>query len=200
MTLLTGLLETIYPPACAACGCFGAEPFCELCGDALLPAEPYEIPRASSSRAVFAFGGPIAEAIYRLKYRDRPDLARPLGKLLQVGLTSSYDAVIPVPSTARRTIERGYNHAHELARRLGPPVLGRALIRTSERPQVGLRREQRRENLASAFRRGPDSVRGASLLLVDDVVTTGATATAAVEALLSAGARSVGVLALAREG
>jgi ComF family protein len=197
------LIDTIYPPACAACGRYGAEPFCELCAGALLPAEPFSIPRAAQALAIFAFGGPLADAVYRLKYRDRPDLARPLGRCLQPGLTAlpQVDAAVPVPSTARRTIQRGYNHALELARHLGGlPLLPRALIRVSERPQVGLRKWERRDNLIGAFRTGPDSVRGRSLVLVDDVVTTGATATAAVHALLEAGARSVSVLALSREG
>jgi ComF family protein len=200
MTLLSRLLDTLYPPACAACDRLGREPFCELCSDALLPAEPFRIPGAESSHAIFAFGGPIADAIYRLKYRDRSDLARPLGKLLQAGLTGRFDAAVPVPATARRTIRRGYNQAHELARYLGVPSIPRALIRSTDRPQVGLRRKERRENLAGAFRAGPSPVRGASLVLIDDVVTTGATATAAVAALLQAGARSVAFLALAREG
>jgi ComF family protein len=200
--LLASLIDAIYPPSCAACERYGREPFCELCADALLPAEPFAIRGAVASVAIFAFGGPIADAVHRLKYRDRPDLARPLGKLMQAGLTSlpDVDAVVPIPSTPRRTIRRGYNHAHELARHLGPPVIPRALIRTAERPQVGLGRDERRRNLAGAFRIGPDAVRGASLLLIDDVVTTGATAEAGAKALLDAGARSVAVLALAHEG
>jgi ComF family protein len=122
---------------------------------------------------------------------------------MQAGLTSlpQLDACVPVPSTARRTIRRGYNHALELARHLGGlRLLPRALIRVSERPQVGLRKWERRDNLIGAFRSGPDSVRGRSLVLIDDVVTTGATATAAVHVLLEAGARSVSVLSLSREG
>jgi ComF family protein len=195
------LLEAIYPPACAACGAHGAEPFCAVCSDALLPAEPFAIPQARAGLALFAFGGPIAEAIYRLKYRDRPDLARPLGRQMQAALTRlpAVEAAVPVPSTARRTIQRGYNPALELARHLGLPVRARSLVRKVERPQVGLKRAERQANLVGAFAPGPDRAAGRSLLLIDDVVTTGATATAAVAALLEAGAQSVSVLVLARE-
>ncbi len=199
-TLLSRLLEAVYPPSCAACGRAGAEPFCEICGEALLPAAPFAIPGALGARALFAFGGPIADAIHRLKYRDRPELARPLGRLMQAGLTSlDVEAAVPVPSTPRRTIRRGYNHAQELARHLGLPVLPRALVRTVERPQVGLGRKERRENLIGAFRPGADRCDRRAVVLIDDVVTTGATAEAAVHALQSAGARAVFVLALARE-
>jgi ComF family protein len=199
---VNALLDVLYPPACASCGRWGKEPFCDLCGDALLPAEPFAIPRAAESIAMFEFGGPIADAIHRLKYRDRPELARPLGRLMQAGLTSlpKVEAAVAVPSSAQRARDRGYNHAHELARHLGLPVLSRALTRSQDRPQVGLKKWERRDNLVGAFRAGPDAVARRSLVLIDDVVTTGATASAAVDALLQAGARSVAVLALAREG
>ena len=103
MSVLSPLLEAIYPPACAACGAYGREPFCALCGDALLPAGPFVIPRAIAAAAIFAFGGPIADAVYRLKYRDHPELARPLGKQMQVGLTALPRVDLAVPGTVDRT-------------------------------------------------------------------------------------------------
>lgn len=200
--LLSAVLDLVYPPECAACGELGREPFCTLCHDALLPAPPFEIEGADSAVAVFAYGGPIAEAIHRLKYRNRPDLARPLGALMRPRFErlAKVELIVPVPMTRRRAVHRGYNQARELARHLGAEVAARALVRTKERPQVGLQRRERFENLEGAFLPGPVAVRGRSVLVVDDVVTTGATATAAVRVLRAAGAARVSLLALAREG
>jgi spermidine/putrescine transport system ATP-binding protein len=114
--MISALLEAIYPPCCASCDRIGREPFCELCEEALLPAEPFAIEGAAVARAIFAYGGPIADAIHRLKYRDRPELARPLGSIMRPSQPNA-EAIVPVPSTARRTIERGYNHACEGLRR-----------------------------------------------------------------------------------
>jgi ComF family protein len=113
-------------------------------------------------------------------------------------------AVIPVPLSRGRRRERGYNQAELIARAVareaGIPLRARVLRKTKERPpQAGLSAAARRSNVASAYHaRLPLSLRGKSVLLVDDVLTTGATAEAASRALLRAGAGAVDVLTLAR--
>lgn len=199
MTLLEGLLDVFHPPSCAACGYLGAEPFCGTCREALLPAEPFTLAGAKKAAALYAFGGPIADAVRHLKYHDRPDLGRPLGRALRDALTAyaPFDLVIAMPPSRARLVARGYDHARELVRgmRLKPDI--DALRRVTEPPaQVGLDKAQRAANLAGAFAADAARVRGRHVLLVDDVITTGATAEAAIAAL--AEAASVQVLALAR--
>jgi ComF family protein len=216
------VLDLVYPPKCSACGVpVDAEPWCPLCADAVEPvpqgclrcgipgplaqcgacdADP---PAFDGVRAAGLFGGPLADAIHRLKYGDRPALARPLGAWLARAVALPPGAaVVSVPLARRRRIARGYDQAALLADRLaraaGRPRLRIVLTRIRETPpQVGRTRADRAKNVAGAFR-ATAAARGRDLVLVDDVVTTGATADAAADALRRAGARSVTVVALAR--
>jgi len=217
------LLELVYPPRCAACGeAVVAEPFCAICGEALLPVpagcarcgqpgpdDPCGACRTSpppfdSVRAGGLFGGPLADAIHALKYGGRPALARPLGAWLAAQVALPRGAfILSVPLGRARRIARGYDQAALLADALargcgGARRLRGALRRIRETPpQVGRSRAERARNVADAFAAHP-SVAGMDLYLVDDVVTTGATAAAATLALRQAGARSATVIALAR--
>ncbi|MGI9861399.1 phosphoribosyltransferase family protein [Moorella naiadis] len=146
--------------------------------------------------------------IWALKYQGRRSLAGPLGLLLAgLALKELGDVVpqllIPVPLTPARLQSRGFNQAELLAlslgRELGLVVTGRVLARVRETtPQVGLSRQARWQNLAGAFQVLESGlIRGRRLLLVDDVLTTGATAVACTVALRAAGAVSVRVVTLA---
>jgi ComF family protein len=218
------LLELVYPPRCAACGePVQAEPFCAVCGDALLPVPPgcsrcaqpgpddpcgacrASPPSFEQVRAGGLFGGPLADAIHAFKYGGRPALARPLGAWLAARVALPRGAiVVSVPLGRARRIARGYDQAallaDELARAAGNGVrrLRGALRRVRETPpQVGSGRAERARNVAGAFV-GDPAVAGRDVLLVDDVVTTGATAAEAAGALRASGALSVIVIALAR--
>jgi ComF family protein len=219
--LLAALLDLLYPPRCAACGEAG-EPFCATCADAILPPSD-GCPRCGRSgrattcgacllhppafdgvQAGGLFGGPLADAIHALKYGDRPALARPLGRWLAARVVlPSAALVVAVPLGRKRRLRRGYDQAgrlaEQLARAAGAPRLTGALRRVRETPpQVGRSRAARAANVAGAFTADPARVAGRELVLVDDVVTTGATADAAARALLAAGAARVTVVALAR--
>jgi ComF family protein len=198
-TLGVGLLEAVFPPACAACPDVGREPFCRLCAEALEAAGPFTVEGAEAAAAAFSYGGPVAEAVQHLKYGGRWALGRGLGAALAPLLASlpPVELAVPVPLSRARLVARGYNQARELCRGLPLPVRPRALVRRHGQEQVGLGREARRANLLEAMGPGPQSVAGARVLLVDDVVTTGATAEAATAALRAAGAKAVVVLALA---
>lgn len=137
-----------------------------------------------------------------------PALAQRLGDALDAGrggvAGTRVDLVLPMPLSTTRLAERGYNQAWELARRvarrLGVPARADVLARPLDRaPQAGLDRAARRRNLQGAFA-VPHSaaLAGRHLALVDDVLTTGATAAEATQALLAAGAASVDVWVLAR--
>jgi len=195
------LLDLLLPPHCPACGDdpLPPSPFCGICDGAIEPA-----PEARDGiRAGSLFGGPIADAVHALKYGGRAEAAGPLGRWL-AGRTRVPEgaAVVWVPLGRRRRIERTYDQAMLLAvafaRATGRPLLRGVLHRSREtQPQTCLDRASRAGNVAGAFRAAP-VLAGRTLVLVDDVVTTGATVEAASLALRSAGARQVVVVALAR--
>jgi ComF family protein len=113
------------------------------------------------------------------------------------------DLVLAIPLGRARQRERGYNQAgliaRPLAQALGLPFAPKALARWREtRSQVGLTREQRHENVSGIFRADGDRVRGRSILLIDDVATTGSTLSSAADALLAAGASTVYAFTAAR--
>ena len=115
----------------------------------------------------------------------------------------AFDVVLPVPMHWRRRLQRGFAHARALAARVAIELhvpLGSDLSRTRNTPpQTHLPRSRRIENVRGAFAvRSPATVRGASILLVDDVTTTGATVDEATRALLAAGAHHVAVAVLAK--
>jgi len=152
-----------------------------------------------------SYGGSLRELIHLLKYQGMQPLARPLGAYLLRSLPrdEAFDAIVPVPLHWWRRWNRGFNQSELLARALsrstGIPVRD-ALRRT--RPtasQAGLSNTARRRNMVQAFRcRREIAVRGKRILLVDDVMTTGSTATACARALKGAGATRVAVLTVAR--
>jgi ComF family protein len=198
------LLDLAFPPRCPACGDASqpASPFCALCEGAIDPV-PGEPGVSGDVRAGALFGGPIADAIHALKYGDRAEAAVPLGRWLAGRIEVPPGArVVWVPLGRRRRIERGYDQAMLLAgsfaRASGLRLLRGAMRRVRETPpQVGRDRAARASNVRGAFA-ASKAVSGLDLVLVDDVVTTGATAEAACQALREAGARSITMVALAR--
>jgi competence protein ComFC len=155
--------------------------------------------------AAYSFGayeGVLRELIHLYKYGRVRTLAPPLSALLARALPrdEAFDATVPVPLYWRRRLQRGFNQAELLARglsrRTGIPVV-KALGRVRPTPtQAGLSNSSRRQNVARAFR--SRSVQGKRILLIDDVMTTGATAASCALALKQAGARRVALLTLAR--
>jgi ComF family protein len=165
-------------------------------------------PPYDRARAVARYSGIMRDLIHALKYRDRHDARRLFGHwLVEAGsvLVREAEIVVPVPLGRWRILARRFNQAailgREVARITGLAYAPTALSRTrATRAQVGLTRGQRRENVAGAFAvpvREGAAVRGRNILLVDDVVTTGATVGACAGALKRAGAARVDVLALA---
>ena len=195
------LLDLAFPPRCPACGDapLPGSPFCALCEGAVDPAPD----GPDGVRAGALFGGPIADAIHALKYGDRAEAAAPLGRWLAGRvIVPPGSRVVWVPLARGRRIGRGYDQAMLLAfafaRAAGLRLLRGAIRRVRETPpQVGRDRAARARNVEGAFA-ASKGVAGQDLVLIDDVVTTGATAAAVSRALREAGARSITVVALAR--
>lgn len=193
------LTETIPAAHCTGCGEPGVFPhrLCARCTKAPL--------RLSRAYAPFAHEGSMARAIHRFKYEDHPELARPLGQLLVESahefLASVPGVICPIPLHKKRYLSRKYDQATLLAvsvsNWLGRECRDELLTRTrATQRQVGLDDVQRRQNVRGAFASKPAF--GLSVLLIDDVMTTGATADDAARALLEAGAAQVNLLTLAR--
>ncbi|WP_440468024.1 ComF family protein [Pseudomonas sp. YH-1] len=161
--------------------------------------------------APLRYGFPVDALVTRFKHQADAPLGRLLGQLLERHLLHAYeegllrpDRLIPVPLSRRREQQRGFNQAQLLAQwlatPLGMPVDNRLVRRTQDTPaQQGLDAATRKRNLRSAFALAADAqVEGLHLALVDDVLTTGATAERIARLLRRAGARRVDVYCLAR--
>jgi ComF family protein len=152
------------------------------------------------ARSALLFTRTLREIIHHLKYSDRVSLAYPLGDILKECLDRqpfTGDVVIPVPLHRSRERARGFNQAELLAVRLGLPVATKILRRRKNTPsQTGLSRSERKRNLAGAFE-VRERVKG-TVIVVDDVYTTGATMDEIARTLKRAGAERVEVLTAAR--
>jgi ComF family protein len=157
-------------------------------------------------RSWLVFDGPIRNALHKLKYRRNVALGDALAKPLADYVSKlgwPVDLVVPVPLGKGRTKERGYNQVGSVAMPLAYinhwRYAPRAVSRIREtRSQVGLTLVERKKNVSGAFLGNPGRVAGATILLVDDVATTGATISSCAAALLDAGAQSVYALTIAR--
>jgi len=196
------LLDLLFPPRCGGCGGTGAA-WCAACAGTLRPPSASRlagIPLVAAGR----FDGPLQQAIHTYKYRPRPQLASVLAPPLGRAVTAagvSLSALTFVPLHPRRERERGFNQAQRLAAQLagalGIPLVG-GLTRVRATPaQVGLSQAERRANLTGAFHWTALEPPGDRLGLVDDVCTTGATLTAAAEAVAEAGGSIGAFLVLA---
>ncbi len=195
-----------------------AEPVCERCGAPLeIPARDpgtcpscrKEPPAYHRARSALFFSGPGGSLVRAYKYSAHPYLSGACLRLLLAGGEKwydwrGYDRVVPVPLHPRKARERGFDQsallAAGLSRAAGIPLNRKSLARVRyTSTQTRLSRKARRENIRGAFLvTGEDRVRGASILLVDDVYTTGATVNECAGVLREAGARRVDVLTLAR--
>jgi len=195
-------------------------PLCDQCGRPLSGEMEYSIicsdcrenpPRFRRARSAFILTGAGKSMVLRYKYSSNPYLSNPaIDRFFQTGREeyrwSDYDLIIPVPLHPRKARERGFNQSGVLSaglsRRTGIEFLKRGLIRTRyTRTQTRLSRKERMKNVKGVFRVSTGAgLSGKSVLLVDDVYTTGATVNECTGVLITAGAAAVDVLTLARAG
>lgn len=204
VALYEALLELLFPDRCAVCGGPGGL----LCGPCRAGLRPYPAeeptPGLDSMAVGWIYDGAVRRAVHCMKYRRRRRVAAALADALAASLAAPpADGLVPVPLHAGRLAERGFNQAEELARRLGArwelPVCAGGLERlrdTGHQAQLG--RAARQSNVAGAFVWCGPNPPPRRAMLVDDILTTGATLAACAEALRAAGAREVGAVALAR--
>jgi ComF family protein len=197
--------ERIYGPVCSTCGLpflegADAEGLCVNCR-----AQP---PHFGRARSLFPYTGPAGDIVKCFKFHGEfylgPMLLR---RAIESGWMpkdlDGFEAVVPVPLHPRRERERGYNQSELLgrvmARHAGVPLKPKALRRTRyTEQQAQLPALRRWENVRGAFEAGRDTIAGLHVLLLDDVMTTGATASECARILKKAGARQVSVLTLVR--
>lgn len=221
---LWGALDLLFPPVCGGCNKSGSRwcrdcqarvlvldgILCRICGlpqdkagvcDACLADKPH----FRALRAWAVFDDPVRNALHKLKYRRDLSMGEALASQMASfvrDLNWQVDLLIPIPLGGKRHRERGYNQvgmiAQPLALALNVRYAPKELARRKEtRSQVGLTKSERKRNVHDAFQAGT-GVSGRSVLLMDDVSTTGSTLSSGAGALYRAGAREVYALTVAR--
>jgi ComF family protein len=201
-----GRLRPRRGPVCPLCGRFEDGPaedhFCRRC--------LARRPAFSRHRSCGAYGGTLKDIVLLFKYRKYAPLSRPLARFAassigdDAALWEGVEYLVPVPLHPARRRERGFNQARLLARDLarprGLPVLAGTLVKARNAPaQAGLKAAERERNVRGAYAvKHPERVRGRTLLLVDDVTTTGATIRESARVLVAAGAKDVRAITIAQ--
>jgi ComF family protein len=211
------ILDLLFPKKCVGCGKEGIW----FCSDCITRISCQELPytRLSSSNldgliAVAHFKDPLKEAIHALKYDGVKELAEPLSNLLVQHLKDERlrfvrqmePLLIPIPLHKSKEIERGFNQSALLSEKLGQKLNLKTeknfLVKTKKTPaQVKLKGKERRENVKNVFSFVGDKkkIKGKTILLVDDVMTTGSTLNECAKVLKRAGAKKVWGLVLAKD-
>lgn len=221
---LWGMLDLLFPPECGGCGRVGSRwcvdcqkrvnilngILCDICG---LPRDKAgvcdvclsERPHFRALRAWAVFDEPVQTALHKLKYRRDISMGDSLASQMVTfmhDLNWQIDLIVPIPLGRQRYRERGYNQvgmiAKPLALALNMRYAPNELLRRKEtRSQVGLTKVERRANVQNAFQAGVGVI-GKTVLVMDDVSTTGSTLSSSAEALYSAGAKDVYAFTVAR--
>ena len=188
-----------------------ADPICDICG--LPQVRPGLCDRCQQNRPSFkimrswaVFEDPVREALHQLKYRRNVGLGEALATQMSMFVAQlgwPVDTMVPIPLGKKRLKERGYNQVamvvKPLSLHLGIDYRPAALVRAREtRSQVGLSATERKQNVVNAFQADKNKVDGRTVLLMDDVSTTGATLSSAADALYASGAKEVYAVTLAR--
>lgn len=206
---LNAVLSALIAPPCAVCASVLDRPLdgavCERCwASVAATGVPFSVGATIHACAVGEYEGTLREVIHALKYDGRRSVARRLSQLMVergAGVLAGADAVVPVPLHKRRQRERGFNQAVDLANGLGLPVIRALRRQRNTPPQVALQSSARYANVKDAFyvvERALNATEPRTIVLVDDVTTTGATLNACAQALKRACVHEVRALTAAR--
>lgn len=225
MKLLADLASMIYPRVCCGCGLTlykHEELICNLCYVSL-PKTNYHLQNGNPVQKIFYGRADVPEAasflffekgnrvrnmLHALKYKNKPGVGRLLGKwygeeIKQTGAFADCEVIIPVPLHKKRLSKRGYNQSEHIAYGLGeamglPVITGVLLKKHFTETQTFKTREERWQNTMNSFEISPNNlIKGKNILLVDDVITTGATTEACIYQLHKCSERPVSVISLA---
>lgn len=190
-------IERYSGPACKACGMPTVSSYTTICETCLKTPPPF-------SQVLYygIYEGQLKEAIHLLKFNGIKRLSMPLSFLFAELPIPRVDGIVPVPLHKKRLLQRGFNQAaaisQSLSEKLKIPLMLHVLTKVIDTPpQIKVSGKERIKNVQDAYSVS-DEVEGLELLLVDDVITTGATVRECAKALMDAGAKDVSVIALAR--
>lgn len=225
--MLPSLLDFFFPRMCPVCGArleLDERPLCLKCNIGLPRTMFWEHPYDNYMARIYWGRIPVekvaayfyfrpksgsANMVYGVKYHGRGSTAVELGEMLadeMEGFFDGIDCIVPLPISIKRRMKRGYNQSDMIVRGISNvlhvPVERLAVIRRSfKRSQTHLTREERMENVSDVFQlKDADALRGKHVLLVDDVITTGATTISCAEQILKAGDVKVSILSLGFAG
>ena len=196
------VINLIYPPQCVHCGRVDTS-FCTACTEQLsqeaIVTTLRNLPTNSVIVSTGSHTGILQSGVQALKYHNETNLAQVFAMRIAAAIQETrwtFDTIIPVPLHSSRIQERGYNQSQEIASVLSEvircPSNPHAIQRIrATRSQVDLNREERQNNMNNAFLGNSQEIYGSVILLIDDVLTTGATITACAQAAYDAGAKAV---------
>jgi len=204
MQFVKTLIDLVFPPRCGVCGAVGQEDICSECLKKISFLRP-----TAFVHSVGAYEGPLKSAILRFKFKKKANLAEPLGVLMVKYLSrhldmNKIDFIVPVPLHQSKFNERGFNQSellsHVITKYYDVPTVSGMLFRTRRTfPQFDLPRMERFKNIKGAFEvKGANLLKERSVLLVDDIYTTGSTISECTRVLKDGGAGNVHILTLSR--
>ena len=205
MKFLYKIGQLLFPPKCILCGCLLGDNQTDLCPDCRtqvpeISAENRKLPHLAKCYSLWYYEGAVRNSLLRYKFRGRRSYANAYGSLLAMRILQEcpdFDILTWIPISRARKWRRGYDQveliARVAARELNVPLVSTLNKRRNNRPQSGLKdTAARRANVLGVYRPvRPEALSGKRIVLLDDIMTTGATAGEAARVLLTAGAREV---------
>ncbi len=218
MNFLYTALSFIFPPVCGICNKYGNSYICNTCMEKLKNEKIY-LPQIDfygkngdiKHCYIFVYKGMIREKILQYKFFDKPYLANMFFEFFVknekvCGFLKNYDIISPIPMTKKKIAQRGYNQSELIARKIAQKLKylkleKDILIKCNEtKTQSTLNKKQRLENVKNAYKiQNEQKITGKEVLIFDDIYTTGATCMECAKILKIAGAKSVGILTIAKD-
>ena len=212
---MLNLLKLIYPDVCAFCNKIQKESLCKKCEEKIKKYKKDIVIRSKNNYfeeliSIFKYEGLIREKIIQYKFQDKSYIYNTFAKIILknekvCGLFKKYDIIIPVPIHRKRKLQRGYNQtqliAKEIAKNIDIKLCDDVLVKSKNTiAQSKLNKNKRKQNIKNAFKvLNLEKIQGKNILLFDDIFTTGSTVNECSKILKKAGAKTVGVLTIAKD-